>query len=1413
MIENVKSDYIFEVSWEVCNKNGGIYAALATKAVEMVKKFNDHYIFVGPDILKDNTQNPFFVEDTTLFPEWKKQLKTSGLPIRIGRWKDAENAISVLIDFTTLFSKKNDIFAQLWEKYGLDSISGQWDYIEPALFGYAAGMLLDSFTHFQQNKNILVTAQFHDWLTGAGILYLKEHTPEVATVFVAHATVLGRAITEKGWDLYGNMKQYEPVKTAYDLGVAAKFSLERNAASNADVFTTVSNLTATECEHFLNVLPDVITPSGVDLTYVPKGNDYTKKRNESRQRLKAVAEGLMCQKVSDDALFVLHSGRYEFVNRGINQLIDALDELKNKPQSDKEIIVWIMLSNNQLGARNRLLKRIEHPDFDHPVTDDFLTHSLFDEEHDKVLSQLKNKGLWNTPDSKVKVIFTSAYLDGKDGIFNMDYLDVIIGMDVTVFPSIYEPWGNAPECSLVFSIPTITTQLTGFGKWLQASANDLPQGAVVLEYHRNNYDANVKVLSQIIADYAKLSPKEMAVSHQQAYTIATRLVWNNFMDNYYKAWEIAEKKRSGRTERFVIKLYQEHIATPQIHTSEQNEWRKVLINPIIPRKLSGLLKLSKNLWWSWHWEAIELFKSIDAHLWDEAKHNPITLIESLTVEHWNRLEKDSQFVENLLRIEQEFDAYMQEGNHKCGKKIGYFSMEYGLDNTLKIYSGGLGILAGDYLKEASDCNVDIVGVGLLYRYGYFQQRLSANGDQIEEYVPQKFSHLPLIPVRDENGKWITITNALPGRHLTAKIWRVDVGRVPLFLLDTDIDENIPEDRSVTHQLYGGDLDNRLKQELLLGVGGIRALNAMDIHPDIYHCNEGHAAFIGIERMNLLMRDRKLTFGQAKEVVRASSLFTTHTPVPAGHDSFPEDLLRTYISHYPERLNLSWNDFMNLGRFVENDPSQRFSMSVLAINLSQEVNGVSKIHGRVSREMFKGMFPGYFADEIHIGHVTNGVHYYTWTNERWQQLFKTAFGNDFLSDQSNEHFWEKIGSVSDEKLWEMLNLSKQEMLNHIVGRITQEVISRQDDPKYVTRLKGSLNAQALTIGFARRFATYKRAGLLFNDLERLNKIINNPMCPVRFIFAGKAHPHDEGGKSLIRQIVTVSKMPDFVGKIVFVENYDMELAKYLISGVDIWMNTPTRPLEASGTSGEKAVMNGTLNLSVLDGWWAEGYQEGAGWALPEQRTYTSQQYQDELDADTIYRLIEKEIAPLFYDRNEKGVPTRWLQHVRNTFTKITPRFTMKRMLDEYRTKYYSRLENSSQQLCDHKFENAIALATWKQRVEEAWNQISVLDISMPDLMQKALSLGENFEGNVVLDLAGLTSEDVGIEVLFANKEKDQIDKILFKTEMTATLLSDDRYMYKCNIPLPKAGVYDFALRMYPKNKLLPYRMGFKLVKYL
>jgi len=737
------------------------------------------------------------------------------------------------------------------------------------------------------------------------------------------------------------------------------------------------------------------------------------------------------------------------------------------------------------------------------------------------------------------------------------------------------------------------------------------------------------------------------------------------------------------------------------------------------------------LWWSWNYEAEELFEMIDPHLWEEYQHNPIILLESLSVGKLKELKNNAAFIEKYNTVYSSFKTYMEKAAGKPDKQVAYFSMEYGLHDNVKIYSGGLGMLAGDYLKQASDSNKNMVGVGLIYRYGYFKQSISLFGDQKATYNPQKFAHLPLNPVRDQDGNWIKISLVLPGRMVYAKVWRLDVGRIPLYLMDTDISENSEADRSITHQLYGGDNENRLRQELVLGVGGIRLLETLNIRPDVYHCNEGHAAFSGIERLRMLVQDRNFSFQEAREIVRSKTLFTTHTPVPAGHDAFNEDLLRKYIPHYAERLNIDWNSFMNLGKIRPNDHGEKFSMSVLAVRLSQEVNGVSRIHGRVSREMFNPMYEGYFPEELHIGYVTNGVHLPTWTSKVWQRYYKSHFEDNFIDDQSNPDLWSPIQTTSDKEIWNLRQQHRKMLIDYLKVRLTSDLTLRQENPKLILDTIENMNDNVLTIGFARRFATYIRAHLLFSNIDQLEKIVNNPERPVQFIFAGKAHPHDKAGQDLIKKIIEVSRRPEFIGKIIFVENYDMELGKKLVAGVDIWLNTPTRPLEASGTSGEKAVMNGVVNFSVLDGWWAEGYKPDAGFALEEAATYANQQFQDELDTELIYNMFEDQIAPLFYDRNEEDVPEEWVRYVKNTITDIAPFFTMKRMLDDYYNNFYSKLFVRSALIRENSYYLARKISAWKRKVRDAWDHVKVEEVMIPDSTVSPLKQGDQFVAEVKL----------------------------------------------------------------------------------
>ena len=833
----------------------------------------------------------------------------------------------------------------------------------------------------------------------------------------------------------------------------------------------------------------------------------------------------------------------------------------------------------------------------------------------------------------------------------------------------------------------------------------------------------------------------------------------------------------------------------------------------LPEKLSGLETLCKNLWWCWNDNAKALFKSIDYDLWHKSGHNPMEILDKVSYKRYVALSKDEEFVARLDKVMQEFNSYMAKKSERVEPSVAYFCMEYGLDTSLKIYSGGLGILAGDYLKETSDMNVNLVAVGLLYRYGYFTQRLTPQGNQVAEYQAQDFLKIPAEPVIDENGVWKTIKVALPGRDMTARIWKVAVGRTDLYLLDTDFEANIPEDRQVTHQLYGGDWENRLKQEILLGIGGVRALRALGLNPTIYHYNEGHAAFAGLERLRECMQGGHLSYAESMELIRATGLFTTHTPVPAGHDAFTDELLGKYIGSYLPTIGIDWHTLMTLGKINPDNHDEKFSMSSLAANMSQNVNGVSMLHGKVSQEIFADMYPGYLPEELYISYVTNGVHYPTWASRDWKKVHAKVFGDQFATHHYDKSCFEGIYSVSDEEVWETRKQMKSELTKAIKERFSDPQLCAHYTPKQIVTIKERLSDDALTIGFARRFATYKRATLLFSDLDRLAEIVNNPKRPVQFIFAGKAHPADGAGQDLIKQIIEISQQDRFLGRIIFVPGYDITLAKRMVQGVDVWLNNPTRPLEASGTSGEKAAMNGVMHFSVLDGWWVEGYKPGAGWALPLEKTYDDPNYQNELDSATIYSTIENEIAPDYYAVDEKtGLSPKWIGYIKNTIAKVACEFTTNRMLTDYCNQYYiPQCERYAKLSADNE-KVAREIAQWKHLVLDEWNNIRIVSYTQPDASY-SLSADNTLKSEVVLDLSRLKPEDIGVEMLFTVSDEKGKLHLQAVNEFKLVSYENGKATYQVEVLPERTGMYQVGTRIYPKNPLLPHRQDFPLVKWL
>ena len=1378
--EEVKKmpDYLFEVSWEVCNKVGGIHTVIATKALTISKQLGDHYILIGPDVHREDV-NLEFEEDPALLKEWKQVLFANhNIRVKTGRWKVKGKPLTILVDFSQFFSSKDDVLKFLWESYRVDSISGQWDYIEPVLFGAAAGKVIESYVNYFCSATDRVVAHFHEWMTASGGLYLQKHSPYVATVFTTHATVMGRCIAGNGLPLYGDMTRLNADELARRFNVVAKHSLEKTSAANFDCFATVSDLTARECRYLLGKEVDVVTPNGFEDDIVWEEAELLEKRASARKAMIEVAEACLGVKYDREPLIVGTSGRYEFKNKGLDVFVDSLLKLSEDDSLQRPVLAYVTVPAGNNGPRKDLQAHLNDPN--NPIDPNVLrntTHYLSAPEWDPIIGRIKNSRLMD-PACPVQLVFVPSYLNGDDGIFNKHYYELLCGMDVTVFPSYYEPWGYTPLESIAFSVPTITTSLTGFGLWVDGKLKE-HKGVDVIARNDTNDSEVVAAISDALKNYCAMDRQQYDSYRVSALEISKIALWKNLIEFYYEAYRKANDRATTRNNRAAYDGGGAH--TEQINFVKQQlvsntpSWTRLMVERKLPERLRPLEELSKNLWWSWTMSAYELFEYIDNALWVKCEKNPIDFLDKLTYSRILALEKDEIFLGKMDAVYAQFEDYMRQKDDAEGPKIAYFSMEYGLHSSLKIYSGGLGILAGDYLKEASDKNVPMVAIGLLYRYGYFTQRLSASGAQEASYEAQNFLKLPITPVRDEEGNWMDIRIAFPGRDITARIWRCDVGRTELYLLDTDHDLNQEEDRSITFHLYGGDWENRLKQEMLLGIGGIRALRALGIRQDVYHCNEGHAAFTGIERIRNLIHNKKLSFSEALEVVRSSSLFTTHTPVPAGHDAFPESMIRQYMSHYPDRLEITWEQFINLGKTNPNDPNEKFSMSFLACNLSQEVNGVSWLHGEVSKEILGGMWPGYFKDELHIGYVTNGVHFPTWCAANLRRLYARFFGDGFLEKDYKISAWQKVHNISNRELWDARLVLKNKLIDHIKKRVSDPKQFRFDSPRQMIRIQEALKPDVLTIGFARRFATYKRA-------------------------------------HLIKRIVEVAAMPQFTGKIIFLQNYDMELARRMVQGVDVWLNTPTRPLEASGTSGEKAVMNGVMQFSVLDGWWVEGYRKGGGWMLPMERTFDDQGFQDEMDAELIYNTIEEEIVPKYYRRDEENIPNDWIESVKICVADIAANFTTNRMLTDYEERFYHKLYDRNQQMVAHDYTQAREIAAWKRRVSSRWDKVHVISVKRLDMGKEAILIGHSYDIEVIVDIDGLAPEDIGVEMILSDQIIDGNVRVVAKRELNFVREEGTQAYYSIQSTPEATGSFDMAIRVFPKNAKLPHRMDFALVKW-
>lgn len=839
--------------------------------------------------------------------------------------------------------------------------------------------------------------------------------------------------------------------------------------------------------------------------------------------------------------------------------------------------------------------------------------------------------------------------------------------------------------------------------------------------------------------------------------------------------------------------------------------QRFTVVPSVPARLQPLLTLSGNVWWTWHSDAVELFRRIDPVLWTAVSHNPVRLLGSVPPGTLEALAEDETFIDHMDRIAAEWTRYMADTTTwwgvqpaPAGFRVGYFSMEFGLHESVPTYSGGLGVLAGDHLKSASDLGLPLVAVGLAYREGYFRQYLTPDGWQQERYPENDFYNMPMALVRDAAGAPVTVHVPVDGRDVHAQIWRIDVGRVPMYLLDANIDTNAPEDRALTAQLYGGDSDTRVRQEILLGVGGVRALAAVGATPTVFHMNEGHAAFLVFERLAALMHERGLSFREAEQVVTASNVFTTHTPVPAGNDRFPPELIQRYFGHTAARLGLGMTELLALGRENPKDDHEHFCMTVLALRFSAHANGVSALHGTVSRRMWRGLWPGVSTDEVPIDAVVNGVHAASWVSPDLAAVYDRYLGRAWRDAPSQPASWRRAGDIPDPELWRAHERRRERLVGFTRRRLKKQLA----DKGYTGDLRIAdevLDPEALTIGFARRFATYKRATLMFRDPERLARVLGSKHRPVQIIIAGKAHPKDKPGKEFIRAVNDFARRDEFRRRVVFIEDYDMNVARHLVQGVDVWLNTPRRPYEASGTSGMKAALNGGLHLSVLDGWWAEAYEPGNGWALGAGEEYdeAAAEQQDEIEAHVLLDLLEHEIVPAFYDRGPDRVPHRWTAMMTHAIRTIGPVFNTDRMVKDYTVRFYLDSGRRAAHLTDNGFAVARAVAAWRDRVDAAWPAVQFAHVAGID--GGVRRVGEPVPMEAWLKLGGLSPDDVIVEAAVGPLDAHDALTAYEVVALTPVETAGDSVRFAGNVPTDAAGRMGVALRVRPQHPSAPVRL--------
>lgn len=1398
MSQDLSNATLFEVSWEVCNKVGGIYAVVSSKIPEALAAFGENYFLLGPDL----GNNPDFEEtDEPCWQELRQETDRRNLSCRFGRWNIPGRPKVILVGYRDRYDQSQLLFS-LWNRYGVDSISGGWDYVEPVMFSTACGEVIEAACkalHIPADGPAL--AHFHEWMCGGGLLYLKANAPYVGTVFTTHATMLGRSMAGSGFDIYKQMHQINPKHEAGAYNITAKCSMETASAREADCFTTVSRITADEAGVFLGRTPDVLTLNGLDLRVIP---DYSRDRSlaaASRQRLLEAAGRLLRRRLPEDTRVFLVSGRYEYHNKGIDVFLDALGMVNTAlSQSQSNVLALCAVMGGHSGVN---ADAVSGDPAKLPGQGGFWisSHHVYNQPNDPILNACQRLGLDNRPENHVQVIFDPALLDGKDGFLNMRYEEVLAACDLGVFPSWYEPWGYTPQESAAHAVPTVTTDLAGFGMWVRSSQRD-KNGVTIICRRQTSYDETAASLRDVLLQYASLPEEQMQEHRHMVRHVAEGCSWEQFFPYYVQAYGLALDKARQRSSQpaggsttLTRVLAATMSTTPNLHS--------FTALTSLPPAIGRLRELAHNLWWGWHPECHYLFSALNEEEWERSNHNPIATLEKATRARLIIVAHEQSYLRLYNQTMAAFDAYMTEAPQIFGpltpqQPLAYFSTEYGLSECLPIYSGGLGVLSGDHLKSASDLNIPLVAVGLLYKNGYFRQIIDKNGDQTPVYPENDFATLPIEQVKDQDGKPREIYLQMPGRRLHVQIWLVRVGRINLYLLDTNLPSNTAEDRKITARLYEADRDIRLRQEILLGRGGVSMLRALDIRPAAYHMNEGHSAFLIFERIRLLMQENGLSFEEAGEVVRGSTLFTTHTPVDAGNERFSLESMEAYFKPYIQTVGISWQTLVNMGRF-EGSERNVFEMTVLALKYSMKANGVSALHGVVSRHMWQEGWQGVPVAEIPIFSVTNGIHVPSYAGPAMRPLLQKHLGEGWQELTPDDQKWTCIADIPDADLWTARQTQKKHLLETIRSSLPEFFKKFAIPYEKQQEMTSRLTPETLVIGFARRFAPYKRATLLFADVDRLARILEKSGQPVIFVFAGKAHPADGQGIGLIRELFQHMLSPRFFGKIFFIEDYSLAISRLMVQGCDVWLNNPRRPYEACGTSGQKVAVNGGLNLSVADGWWCEGYNGTNGWIIgplvakgslgPEQSDYD--------DAASLYSLLEDKVIPLYFERDADNRPHNWLLRVRKAMQTLIAQYSSHRMLRDYLSDYYIPAATSHQEIRSNHYALARHLSQWKQDVNVRFGSVQMDTIRIEGIKEDSLLDGQSLHVAVTVHPGSMKLDELLVQLVAGPGDGSTFTETPDVVEMQPESEGVDGTMtFVCTYTPSRSGIHVYGVRVMP-----------------